>query len=349
MNIIKLLSAIAICVGMVFVPAPAQAQSQPIPYNASFSLPTTGSLAALSDNDFATPGTNGFVVGGQKMGTLTFTFTGDWNLSSFTIWNNINKTFGGVTAFQLRFYDSGNNLLGTVTKSNVSRGDNETVIPLAAYTGVHEVKMEITNSDEQIEIREIRFDGTQTPTPAAISTCCPPSTSFALSTMFNSVQGNVANSYHLNFTMNATFDGQMAAYVALLKSLDTSVTSMAMVVSAYNGGTAATPLISVPALQTGVVFWVPPPNPGTSLWPLPAFFTPVADLPSNTWTVVEVTVWVGRPRTPFLQICDTRRFAFRPQIIDALRRSGSSRSGFVDYRGPAPRTAPVAPTAQPRR
>ncbi len=180
--------------------------------------------------------------------------------------------------------------------------------------------------------------------PTPISTCCPPSTSFPLATMFNSVQGNVTTSYHLNFTLNATFSAQMAAYAALLKTLDPSVTALAMSVSAYNGGTAATPVISGGPLQTAAVFWVPPPSPTVTIWPS-AFFTSTANVATNTWTVVEITAWIGR-RNGFVPTCEVRRFAFRPQII-GLRSSKASASGFVDYKGPAPRKAPAPPVAPP--
>jgi hypothetical protein len=353
---LKLLRAISIAIATLFCSTVALAQ--PVSYTATFSpdppgaFTTIGSLGQLNDGSFTPLGSsNGFAAAGKIAGTLTFTFTGDWNLSNFTLWNNINTTSGGVTAFALRFYDSAGTLLGTETRAGVSRLPPPTTFPLS-FAGVHRVEMQITSSDAQIEIREVQFAGVRTPPPPPPpppSTCCPPSASFPIPTMFNSVQGNVANSYHLNFTLNATLDAQMTAYVSLLKALDSSVTSMAMVVNAYNGGlVTGAPVISGPALQTGIVFWVPPPGPTTNLWPLSAFFTSTADLPSNTWTVVEVTIWIGR-RGEFVQSCETRRFAFSPTVIELRRRGGSSPSGFVDYTGPAPRTARPPASAPPTR
>jgi hypothetical protein len=178
-----------------------------------------------------------------------------------------------------------------------------------------------------------------------ISTCCPPLATYPVTSMFNSVQANIGGPYHLNFTMAAAFDAQMAAYVALLKTLDPSITAMAVVATAYNGGSGASPVIGGGALQLGIPYWIPPPSPSSGvLWP---FFTAAANLPVNTWTVVEMNVWVGRRNGQWVRLCEPRRFAFRPQLI-GLRSSSGSRSGFIDYNGPAPRARPAPPPPIPQ-
>lgn len=349
MNSLKLLSTMTIAIALLFLSMPARAQG--IPYTATYQGTVLGELQDNTHPALIGVGNNpnGFHPG-VATGTIEFAFVGDWNLSRFKIWNNINTTIGGVREFRLTFIDGNGNVLGTLQRTIGNTNPNEEIFNLTALVGVRRVVMEVMSShDRLIEIREIWFEGTPTPVPPRISTCCPPSDSFRPDPLFTRVPGNAANSYHMSFAMNATFDAQMAAYVNLLKTLDPSVASMALVARAYNGGTGATAAINGGVLQTGVVFWVPPPNAATNLWPLPAFFTPVADLPTNTWTVIEISVWVFRPGMPVAQLCQTRIVSYRPPLPTSPRGSGSAPSGFVDYQGPPPRVGPVAPTAPPPR
>jgi hypothetical protein len=176
-----------------------------------------------------------------------------------------------------------------------------------------------------------------------LSTCCPPLTTYPVTTMFNSVQANVGGNYHLNFTMAPAFSAQMQAYTALLKSLDSTVLATVVVAAAYDGGTAGSASAGA-LLQVGLPYWIAPTGPSGILFP--PFFTSVADRPANTWTVVQMTAWVYR-RGRWMRLCETRSFAFRPQLVGARLRSGAANGGFVDYRGPAPRVQPAPPPTIP--
>jgi hypothetical protein len=175
-----------------------------------------------------------------------------------------------------------------------------------------------------------------------ISTCCPPLTTYPVTTMFNSVQANVGGNYHLNFTMAPAFSAQMQAYTALLKTLDSTVLATAIVAAAYDGGNGSPSAGAI--LQVAFPYWIAPSGPSGVLGG--PFFTSVADRPVNTWTVVQMTAWVFR-RGRWMQLCETRSFAFRPQLVGARLRSGAVNGGFVDYRGPAPRVRPAPPPTLP--
>lgn len=158
------------------------------------------------------------------------------------------------------------------------------------------------------------------PTPSSgVSTCCPPSASFPLSSMFSSVQGNVAGNYHLNFTLSPALDAQMTAYVALVKAMDSSFLGLAMTIRVFDGGTGATPVVasgSLPLEPDAGIHWYAGGG-GGNLWSSP-FFTSASNRPVNRWTVVEMTVWSLGPGRPWSQECEVRRFAFRPQLVDPL-------------------------------
>jgi hypothetical protein len=152
-----------------------------------------------------------------------------------------------------------------------------------------------------------------------ISTCCPPSASFPLATLFSSVQGRIPDSYHLNFTLSPTLDAQMTAYVALAKTLDSSFLGLAMTIRIFDGGSGAAPVVasgSVPLEPDQGVHWHAGGG-GGNPWS-PSFFTSASDRPVNRWTVVEMTVWSLGPGRPWSPECEVRRFAFRPQLIDPL-------------------------------
>ena len=158
--------------------------------------------------------------------------------------------------------------------------------------------------------------GTTPPPGTDDATCCPPSKTYPVGTLFTSIQNNVGSAYHLSFAMNSTFDSQMAAYVALVKSLNTNFNGIAITIRAFNAGTGTAPVIPAGAqpLQPETILYWHAGAASVAYWPSSTFFTTGADLPVNTWIVVEVTTWTLGPGRFWAQSCEVRRFGFRPQL-----------------------------------
>jgi hypothetical protein len=147
---------------------------------ASFITPTTGiapcavsiclgfgtDINQISDGD--TANFNGYAGADGVVGIITLDLLGNFDLQSFTLWNDINVVHEGVETFKLHFYDASDTFIqSTATLSapvgqtpgqtysfassvlNVSKVDLETLTLLSSVHG------------SRIEIREVAFDGAQ--------------------------------------------------------------------------------------------------------------------------------------------------------------------------------------------
>jgi hypothetical protein len=182
---------------------------------------------------------------------------------------------------------------------------------------------------------------------ADTSTCCPPASNFKLSKMLTPVQATIADDYYLKFTLDPQLDAQMTAYGAYLKTLDPSITTTAMAVRAFDGGTGNAPVVSGGPLEPEKHFYWHAGNSNGILWPAGDLFSVASKRPVNNWTVVEIAVWQPNPNRLWSMDCSIRRIAFRPQIAGARAAPGTR--GFVDYKGPAPATTAKRPMLPARR
>lgn len=114
---------------------------------------------------------NGFAADGVTEGQINFAFSSSYNISGFTLWNDINIGNTNVGDFTLSLIDSNNNIVGQrsyTTIRNIFAGqyfDFGTT-----FTDVSSVKLDIMNALVQIEIREVAFTiGEQTPDPNQVS------------------------------------------------------------------------------------------------------------------------------------------------------------------------------------
>ena len=126
----------------------------------------------IADGD--TSNLNGYAGADGIVGIITLDLIGNYNLDSFSLWNDINVNQEGVESFMLHFYDPFDNLIDSTstlfapvgqfaaqtyefssTVLNVSKVDLETLTLLGGGVG------------SRIEIREVAFNGTLVPVPAA--------------------------------------------------------------------------------------------------------------------------------------------------------------------------------------
>ena len=117
---------------------------------------------------------NGFAGEDGVIGIINLDLLGNFDLQSFTLWNDLNVNREGVETFRLHFFDASGNLIQSTstliapvsqfapqtytfaTVQNVSKVDLETLTLLTGGIG------------SRIEIREVAFDGSPVPLPASI-------------------------------------------------------------------------------------------------------------------------------------------------------------------------------------
>ncbi len=119
------------------------------------------SIGQMVDGITADSPFNGYASGpATPVGRITLTLDADYDLDSFSLWNDINISNEGVRSFTLSFEDaSGGSLGSTGVFSAVSQFAAQ-VYGFASVANVRRVHMDVLTSNLQIEIREVAFNGT---------------------------------------------------------------------------------------------------------------------------------------------------------------------------------------------
>lgn len=153
---------------------------------ASTDIPACGAICAgfgqdinqIADGD--TSNFNGFAGDEDVLGVINLDLIGDFNLTSFTLWNDINVRAEGVESFLLRFYDSNEALVGTTSTLFAPAGQfaGQTYDISFIQGAVSRVEFEVLSvlNSTRIEVREVQFDGTPAaaiPLPAAALLMAP--------------------------------------------------------------------------------------------------------------------------------------------------------------------------------
>ena len=126
---------------------------------------------------------NGFGTWNISSGIITLDLVGVFNLNSFLLWNDINVDKEGINEFRLDFYNDSNSLINTAFSSTYAAplGQLEEEIYLfdELILGVSRVDIVVLNCHSetynQIEIREVAFEGELVPATAPVP---EPSTAF---------------------------------------------------------------------------------------------------------------------------------------------------------------------------
>lgn len=180
MQIMKKLIQGCFCLAVALNAGAAQAfslisESQIIP---STNLPSLGSFpinqiadGITTDGLFPTfPGPfNGF-ASPAATGTITLDLVGEFNLSSFILWNDINVFQEGIKDFRLNFFTSSNSLIPINFSTNftapITQVEAEEYVFGEVVPGVSRVDLVVLSSQEsslgginRIEIREVAFTG----------------------------------------------------------------------------------------------------------------------------------------------------------------------------------------------
>ncbi len=180
MQIMKKLIQGCFCLAVALNAGVAQAfslisESQIIP---STNLPSLGSFpinqiadGITRDGLFPTfPGPfNGF-ASPAATGTITLDLVGEFNLSSFILWNDINVFQEGIKDFRLNFFTSSNSLIPVNFSTNftapITQVEAEEYVFGEVVPGVSRVDLVVLSSQEsslgginRIEIREVAFTG----------------------------------------------------------------------------------------------------------------------------------------------------------------------------------------------
>ena len=180
MQIMKKLIQGCFCLAVALNAGAAQAfslisESQIIP---STNLPSLGSFpinqiadGITRDGLFPTfPGPfNGF-ASPAATGTITLDLVGEFNLSSFILWNDINVFQEGIKDFRLNFFTSSNSLIPINFSTNftapITQVEAEEYVFGEVVPGVSRVDLVVLSSQEsslgginRIEIREVAFTG----------------------------------------------------------------------------------------------------------------------------------------------------------------------------------------------
>ncbi len=111
-------------------------------------------------NGFASPAATGII---------TLDLVGEFNLSSFILWNDINVFQEGIKDFRLNFFTSSNSLIPVNFSSNftapITQVEAEEYVFGEVVSGVSRVDLVVLSSQEsslgfnRIEIREVAFTG----------------------------------------------------------------------------------------------------------------------------------------------------------------------------------------------
>jgi len=156
---------------MMAAAAPAHAAliQGPTYLQASTALPacevSTCAGYGLNINEIADGSTadfNGWAGQTGLLGTIRIDLLGSFDLSSFSLWNDVNVNNEGVRSFRLDFFDELDQALGsTATLSAISQVGPQTY-SLDAVGGVSRVDLQVLSVSGRIEIREIAFNGEAT-------------------------------------------------------------------------------------------------------------------------------------------------------------------------------------------
>lgn len=138
----------------------------------STDLPTCGAIcggvgsdiAQISDGDVSN--FNGWAGADGLVGIIKLDLLGNYDLASFSIWNDINVAREGVGDFQLHFYGAADNLLSTspVYTAPISQFDAGVYTFASPVLNVSRVDLEVLTLLTggvccRIEIREVAFNG----------------------------------------------------------------------------------------------------------------------------------------------------------------------------------------------
>lgn len=164
---VTLATALAATALLAATPAQAALLQGPTVIQASTTLPTyfgwTRPISEIADGisaDF-----NGWAGGNGLVGTITLDLLGTYDLTSFSLWNDINILREGVGDFRLHYFDDNDALIGssavfTAPVSTFAAG----VYALGTVQGVSRVDLEVLTLLTggvccRIEIREVAFNG----------------------------------------------------------------------------------------------------------------------------------------------------------------------------------------------
>jgi|GEM_PF-1482011 len=115
---------------------------------------------------------NGFATD-NLAGTIRFDFTGPYDISSFSLWNDVNVANAGILDFQLELFDGLDSLLATESFTAIPAFEPEQIFNFSStVSGVERADLVIASSLVRIEIREVGFDGQRTstaPDPTRVS------------------------------------------------------------------------------------------------------------------------------------------------------------------------------------
>ena len=147
----------------------------------STTVPTCGAICGgfgtniLEIADGNTSNFNGWAGDENQVGTIKLDLLGNFDLTSFSLWNDINVAHEGVGNFRLRFYDAANALLSTSSTFTAPDGQFAAgVYNFATVANVSRVDLDVLTlltggACCRIEIREVAFEGQLTaaiPEPA---------------------------------------------------------------------------------------------------------------------------------------------------------------------------------------
>ena len=117
---------------------------------------------------------NGFAGEDGVIGIINLDLIGNFNLNSFTLWNDLNVNREGVETFMLHFFDASGNLIQSTSTliAPVSQPAPETYT-FATVQNVSMVELETLTlltggTGSRIEIREVAFDGSPVPLPISL-------------------------------------------------------------------------------------------------------------------------------------------------------------------------------------
>lgn len=111
----------------------------------------------IADGD--TTNFNGWAGQTGLLGTIKLDLLGTFDLTSFSLWNDINVSAEGVRTLQLQFFDASDQLLSsTATLSAISQVPAQ-VYSLGTINGVSRVDLQVLSASGRIEIREVAFNG----------------------------------------------------------------------------------------------------------------------------------------------------------------------------------------------
>jgi hypothetical protein len=131
----------------------------------------------IKDEAVANPGApyNGFAGATGEVGTIHLDLIGTYNLTRFSLWNDINVAQEGVDTFRLDFFDEANLLISSSPILNAPVSQlTAGVYDFAPVLGVGRVDLVVLSnlaspSGQRIEIREVEFEGEPVPEPTTLA------------------------------------------------------------------------------------------------------------------------------------------------------------------------------------